>query len=360
MRSPRVLIDVPALRHNLARVREAAPKSRVMAVVKADAYGHGMLRVAQALADADAFALSCVTEAMSLREAGISKPLVALHGARDREDLQLAAMQDIQLVLHQDHQLRFLSETSLAKPVKVWVKLDTGMHRLGFAPDRAQEILSALKGMRNVAEPLAFMTHLACADETGKPTTLEQIKSFDRYCPKGVEQSISNSAGVLAWSAAHRDWIRPGLALYGCSPFSHRLGEQDGLQPVMSLRAPIVGVSFRRKGEHVGYGGDWICSRDTWVAAVAIGYGDGYPRHAKSGTPVLIRNRRCPIMGRVSMDLITVDLGEAPLAAAGEEAVLWGSGLPVEEVAEHASTICYELLCAAGARSYRVETLGPP
>lgn len=357
MRSPRVFIDIWALRQNLARVRQIAPRSRVMAVVKADAYGHGMLRVAHALRDADAFAVSCVTEALTLRQAGVAKPVIALHGARDAEDLRLASRHDIQLVLHQDHQLRLLSDVALARSVKVWVKLDTGMHRLGFAPERAAEIHAALNSMTSVSGAPAFMTHLASADEPDKPSTPEQIRLFDRYCPAGVEQSIDNSAGVLRWSAAHRDWVRPGLALYGCSPFAGLCGEDEGLKAVMSVHAPVVAVSHRRAGERIGYGGDGLCERDGWFAAVAIGYGDGYPRHARSGTPVLVRGRRCPLIGRVSMDLVMVDLGTEPLAEAGEDAVLWGPGLSVEEVAAHASTICYELLCAAGARSHRVETL---
>jgi alanine racemase len=354
MRAPKVAIDLGALRHNFRRVREIAPRSRIMAVVKADAYGHGLLRVAQALPDADAFAVSCVTEGVALREAGVRQAIVALHGFRDSHELKLASIHEIDLTLHQQHQLRMLGETELPKPLRIWIKLDTGMHRLGFAPALAGEILASLQGLKQVRGTSGMMTHLACADEPGSTATREQLKSFDDSLTSlAAEQSIANSAGILAWADSHRDWVRPGLMLYGCSPFPGRCGEQEGLRPVMSLKAPVVAVSHRRKGEPIGYGGGWRCPADLWIAAVAVGYGDGYPRHAVSGTPVLINGRRCAIAGRVSMDLLTVDLGQTPGASPGDEAMLWGSDLPVETIADRASTICYELLCVVGAKVRR-------
>ena len=354
MRAPKAFIDLTALRHNFGRVKKIAPRSKVMAVVKADAYGHGLLRVAQALPDADAFAVSSVMEGVALREAGIRQPIVALHGFRDSHELKLASAQDISLAIHQDQQLRMLGEAALAKPLRVWVKLDTGMHRLGFSPDRAAEIVRTVQNLKQVSGMPGVMTHLACADEPAKNATPDQLQSYDASLKSlPVEQSIANSAGILAWPDSHRDWVRPGLMLYGCSPFGGRNGSQEGLHPVMTLKAPIVAVSRRRQGEAIGYGGTWRCPRDLWIAAVAVGYGDGYPRHAVPGTPVLIGGRRCAVAGRVSMDLLTVDLGETPNASPGDEAILWGPDLPAETIADKASTLCYELLCAAGPRVRR-------
>jgi len=352
MRPPVATIDLGALRHNLAVVRSRVADARILAVVKADAYGHGLLRAADAFrVGADAFACSGVMEAVALREHGISQPVVALLGFQDEEELRLASRHRIDLTVHCVKQLAMLETARLVKPVRIWLKFNTGMNRLGFPIERAQELLAAISALPAVLPGPVVMTHLACADEPGTLEVGSQIRRFDdvRWLPD-TEQSIANSAGVLAWPESHRQWVRPGLILYGCSPFEHCTGGEFGLKPAMTIDAPVIAVNRIPAGNRVGYGGAWEAKADGWLATVAAGYGDGYPRHARNGTPVLINGRRYGLAGRVSMDLVTVDLGQDESVAIGDTATLWGAGLPVEEVAASASTICYELLCSAGSR----------
>ena len=349
-RAARALIDLRALRHNLQRVHDAAPQSRVCAAIKADAYGHGLLRVAKALDAADAFAVACVEEAVVLREAGIVQPLVALQGFKSAQELRAAAARDVQLALHQDHQLKLLADTALPNPVGVWLKIDTGMHRLGFDWPRTAQLFERLEGLSSVAGTPRVMTHLACADDLDSDFTNRQLHDFDRaVAGLAAEQSIANSAAILGWPDSHRDWVRPGIMLYGATPFVNGNAEAEGLTPVMTLSAPLIAVKRLKRGDPVGYGGTWVCPEDMTVGSVAIGYGDGYPRHAPSGTPVLVSGRRTQIIGRVSMDLVTIDLRGID-AHVGDEVTLWGEGLPVDEVAAQAGTISYELLCAVGER----------
>ncbi|OOG25376.1 alanine racemase [Thioalkalivibrio denitrificans] len=351
-RAARARIDLNALRHNLSVARAAAPGSRVMAVIKADAYGHGMREAARALAGlSDAFAVSCVQEAAVLREAGITQPLVVLQGFKDDAELVEVVRLDAQTVLHEPGQLACLESSHLETPPAVWLKLDTGMHRLGFAPVEAAALVQRLRTGDLVAGHPGLMTHLACADEPARPESETQLRAFDEAVA-GLpgEQSIANSAAVLRMPAAHRDWVRPGIMLYGASPLIGVSAESMGLRPVMTVGAPVVAVKPLRPGDAVGYGGTYVCERPRTLAIVAIGYGDGYPRHAPSGTPVLVRGHRCPLMGRVSMDMLGVDVTDVPDVRVGDMATLWGEGLPVDEIAEVAGTISYELLCSVGGR----------
>ncbi len=349
-RAARALIDLSALRHNLARARACAPRARVVAVIKADAYGHGALAAARVLAGADTLAVAHLGEALALREAGIRTPVLVLQGVRGPIELAEAAARGLAVVVHHEAQLQAL-EASRA-PLRVWLKVDSGMHRLGFAPGELPGIHSRLRAVQGAAPVL--MTHLACADDRADPATARQLARFDRAVDGlAGTHSIANSAGVLGHPESHRDWVRPGIMLYGVSPFVGGSGEREGLRAVMSLRAPLIAIRRLRAGDRVGYGGDYVCPEDMPVGVVAIGYGDGYPRHAPSGTPVRVAGTRAALVGRVSMDMITVDLRGVPHPCVGDEVILWGPGLAVEEVAERAGTIAYELLCNAGRHCHR-------
>lgn len=348
-RAARALIDLQALRHNLNRVRSLAPESRVMAVIKADAYGHGMLAVADALEHADGFAVTSVAEALYLRDAGIRHTLLALQGFADAEELSAVAEHGVSVIMHELTQLRLLETTSLKKPIDVWLKVDTGMHRLGYSPADAGRVYQRLRALSMVRNKPTLMTHLAYADDRADPRSRLQLAQFDRVVAKlEVECSIANSAGVLSLPESHRQWVRPGIMLYGSSPFVDGDAEHDGLKPGMILQAPLIAVKRCQRGDAIGYGGSYTCAEDMLIGVAAIGYGDGYPRHATTGTPVLVKGKRAQLVGRVSMDMITIDLRNIEAPKVGDQVVAWGQGLPVDEVARRAGTISYELLCNAG------------
>lgn len=354
-RPARAFIDLAALRHNFQQVRERATGCRVLAVVKADAYGHGARTVATALEDADGFAVARVQEGRELRALGIARPVVLLSGVSSDQELADAASLRLDLVVHHDSQTAALEQAALREPVGVWVKVDTGMHRLGLAPERVPDTWRRLEACPSVAAPLRLMTHLARADERGDPSTGDQIRRFmSLEQAAGAETSLANSAGVLAWPAAHGHWVRPGIMLYGISPFVGGRGEADGLRPVMTFESRLIAVNRLSKGDPIGYGGTWTCPEDMPVGVVAVGYGDGYPRHAPAGTPVLVNGTRVALIGRVSMDLVTVDLRPQPAAVPGDPVVLWGRGLPAEEIAEHVGSIGYELVTRVAPRVARV------
>jgi len=340
------VLDMKAITHNLARVRARAPRSKVMAVIKSNAYGHGLIRVAHALSEADAFAVARVEEGVALREAGVRQRIAVLGGFILREELELHALYDLEPVIHSLLQVALLEAVTLEKTVAVWLKLDTGMHRLGVGTEEFELCYRRLRGCHSVKQPIALMTHLAKADVLSDPATERQIKLFHAHVGSlPGERSISNSAGLLAWENAQTDWVRPGIALYGASPFPHRTAQEEGLRPVMTLRTRLIAIKQMKAGDAVGYGGDWICPHQTRAGVAAIGYGDGYPRHAVSGTPVLVRGKRVQLIGRVSMNLISLDLTDCPEAEVGDTVTLWGQDLPIEEIARHAGTIPYQLLC---------------
>jgi len=348
-RATRATIHLRALQHNLTLARQHAPDSQLMAIIKANGYGHGMVEVAQALNDADAFGVACIDEAITLREAGIRQPVVLLEGFVQADDLRLIDGFQLQPVIHHASQVAMLEQSS-GPALDVWLKVDTGMHRLGIQLPDVPAILTRLLGCPRVAR-VRLMTHLANADDRDDDFTLEQIRRFETLNDLGVAaRSIANSAGLLGWPQAASDWARPGIMLYGVSPFNNSVGEQHDLRPVMTLRSQLIAINTHKTGEPVGYGGSWRCPEAMPVGVVAIGYGDGYPRHVPSGTPVLLGGKRVPIVGRVSMDMLCLDLRDCPKAAIGDEVILWGDGLPVEEIAEAAGTIGYELLCKVTAR----------
>jgi len=352
-------VDHAALRHNLRVAREAAPGAKVWGVVKADAYGHDAVPVARSLATSvDGLAVARVDEAARLREAGIALPLLVLEGPFSNAELTLARHWDLQIALHNQLQIELLQRALPGRTLQVWIKLDTGMHRLGFSASDVQRLRSALAACPAVAQPPRWMTHLANADDLADPLSEHQAQRIREILLAGDELSVANSAGTLGWPSNHGDWIRPGIMLYGASPFRDETGEQRRLRPVMTLRAKLIAVRQVRRGERVGYGGTYRCPEDMDIGVIGIGYGDGYPRHAPTGTPVLLQGRRVPLVGRVSMDMISVDLRGCPEVRIGDPAVLWGAGLPVEEVATAAGTISYELLCRVTPRVRRIHRQG--
>jgi len=353
-----VTIDLEALRHNLARVRELAPDSKVMAVVKADGYGHGLERCARALSDAEAYGVAALSDAERLRAIGLRNRIVLLSGFNEAADLDVLRELEVDTVVHHDSQLSLLEADRGTTPIRVWLKFDTGMHRLGFDPLRAAELHARLKALPNVSEELVAMTHFASSDEFRGAQTVGQMQQFSGVAAiMAAPVSMSNSAGVLGWPEAHRDWVRAGGALYGLSVVEGKSGSDFGLKPVMKLSTRLIAVNRIAKGERVGYSATWECPEDMDVGVAAIGYGDGYPRSAPSGTPVLVNGQRAPLIGRVSMDLMTIDLRALPGAKVGDEVTLWGPELPVEEIARAAGTISYELTCSI-TRRVRAVTLG--
>jgi alanine racemase len=374
-RAAEARINLDALVSNLFQVKRNAPDSRVVAVIKANGYGHGMVRVARALQQAEAFAVASIDEALELRGAGINHPLLLLEGFFNHDELVLIRQNQLSVVVHQDDQLQALENLGKQtndqqqnvpqSPIPVWLKIDTGMHRLGFRPEQAAGVYARLKQCSHVAPTITLMTHLANADDRQDETTAHQVELFYQAestikCTNELAHSIANSAGILAWPQTHFNdhpsWVRPGIMLYGVSPLIDTTAADHDLQPVMTLCSRLIAIKHCQAGDAVGYGGSWRCPEDMTIGVVAIGYGDGYPRAAALGTPVLINGRRVFLVGRVSMDMITVDLRQCPGASIGDDVVLWGEGLPVEEIARHAGTIAYDLLCGVTTRVRRLAT----
>jgi alanine racemase len=347
----RAEVSAAALRDNLRRVRVVAPSSRVMAVVKANAYGHGLVTTALCLADADAFAVARLQEALVLRGAGVSKPIVLLEGVFDAEQLSEAARHDLQIVVHGDEQLALLGGAPADASFIVWLKIDTGMNRLGFRLEQAASALLRLGSLGPRVRELRLLSHFASADEADSAMTTLQLQRFNELSAgRSWTRSLCNSAGLFSQAAGQVEWVRPGLALYGVSPFPELLGTQLGLRPAMRLVSTVIAVREVRAGETVGYGGAWRAVQDARVAIVAAGYGDGLPRSLENGTPVLVNGLRAALVGRVSMDMVAVDVTAIPAVRVGDSAVLWGPELPVEQIAAHAGTIPYELLCGVSQR----------
>ncbi|MBV1874943.1 MAG: alanine racemase [Gammaproteobacteria bacterium] len=352
-------INTSALKHNLLVARQQGPQEKIVAVLKANAYGHGMAAVAQVLdSEADAFAVAYLEETVQLIHQ-TKLPVLVLEGFYDSDELAFAASHNIWSVVHSDYQLELLESARLPKPLHIWLKVDTGMNRLGFIAQRFEEVYKRLLASGNVAS-LTLMSHLSCADVIGSKITGNQLAQFNALVAGHTEaRSVANSAAILscpqAFSAPGLNWLRPGLMLYGCSPFAKAAEESEAtaLRVVMTLRSNIVAIRDITVGETVGYGASWCAKRPSRIAVVAIGYGDGYPRHAVEGTPVLVNGRCVPLVGRVSMDMITVDISDLSGVAIGDTVTLWGRGLPLETVAASAGTIAYELLCGLGARVQR-------
>jgi alanine racemase len=350
---PVVSVDAAALRNNLAVVRRFAPSARVIAAVKANAYGHGLVHAARALDGADAFGVARVEEALALRAAGMKHPIVVLEGVFFANQLDVAAANDLQLVVHSFEQVAMLEQHAATHRFAVWLKVDTGMNRLGFRMEEAATAHSRLHACAAVGT-VRLLTHLAAAENAGGLDTKLQLDRFRAFsAPLRLERSIANSAGIIAWPDAHAEWVRPGLMLYGASPFAERSAADLGLRPAMTFTTQLIAVRNIAQGEAIGYNGIWRAKRRSRIAVAAVGYGDGYPRCMHAGAPALIKGREVSIVGRVSMDMTMLDATDLPEAAVGDEVTLWGRGLPAESVASFADTIAYELFCRIAERVRR-------
>ncbi|MEW5009211.1 MAG: alanine racemase [Cycloclasticus sp.] len=350
-----VVIDLAALRHNFILAARAAPNSKLMAVIKANAYGHGILEVAAALDAADGFAVARLDEAIRLRDAGSDKTILVLTGFNDERELREFSYYDLDAVVHSEYQVELLEACTGISPISVWLKINTGMNRLGIEAADLSRIADRIQLSAKVRLPYKLMTHFSCADDMASDVTQQQINLFDEsVAGHAGEQSLANSAGLLGWQYAQRHWVRPGIMLYGGSPFYARKASDDQLKPVMTFSSRVISLRQLTKGQCVGYGASWVAPSACLIATIGAGYGDGYPRHAKTGTPVLINGVQVPVVGRVSMDSMTVDVSQCVGIKLGDKAVLWGEGLPIEQVAADSSTISYELMCGITERVKRI------
>jgi alanine racemase len=350
-RPAKIIIDLAAIQANCRLAQTLTPHSKTVAVVKADAYGHGAVEVTKVLEpQVEMFTVSCLDEALVLRENGLKKPILLLEGCFDISEIKIALDNQCELVVHSRLQLEQLLNTRLETPLNIWLKIDTGMHRLGIMPQEVESIYAKLVESSNVNN-IVLMTHFAHADDVGGVHTTKQISQFETciqpivaHANHKLELSMANSAALLAWEQTRVDWNRPGIMLYGLSPFCEPIDEAKHLIPAMNFESQVIALREVLTGESVGYGCTWTAQRTSVIATIAVGYGDGYPRTAKSGTPVLINNQRAPLAGRVSMDLISVDVTDLANVQVGDKALLWGKALSANEVASWADTIGYELV----------------
>jgi alanine racemase len=355
-----ITVDLSSAVHNLAQIARITPNSAILAMVKANAYGHGSIRITQALTKAAAFGVASLAEAIVLREQGIIQPIVLMQGVYNLVELQLAVAQQLTLVVHDCEQIKLLQSYQTESCVSVWLKINTGMHRLGFNQSLVAKAYEQLQACPLVKQPLGLMTHLSQADNLAVAVTSEQLKLFATLTKNlPGNKSIANSAGILYWPDSHADWVRPGLILYGVSPACHNTAYTYNLRPVMTLSAQLLVIKLVKKNEYIGYGGTWQAPHDMLLGIVAIGYADGYPQMIPSGTPVIVDGRYCPIVGRVSMDMLAIDLTNHPNVSREAAVILWGPNLPVELIARAAKTSPYELLCRVSTmKRARVMYLG--
>ena len=341
-------INLSALESNLQVARRAAPSARLMSVVKANGYGHGLLRVAEALAATDGYALLDIRDAIELREAGFRQAILLLEGFFGAEDLPVIAEYDLTSVIHSEGQIALLDAYPGNRKLDVWLKVNSGMNRLGFVPQQVAQVMEQLRRHRAVRD-ITLMTHFANADEARG--VAEPLALFnDVAAPHRVARSLANSAALLRYPETHGDWVRPGIMLYGASPFAEASAQQIGLKPAMTLSSRIIATQQLRAGDEVGYSATFRAGHTMRIGIVACGYADGYPRHAPNGTPILVDGQRSQTAGRVAMDMLYVDLSAVPQADVGSRVVLWGEGMPIEEVAHAAGTVSYELMCALSRR----------
>ncbi len=352
-RAATATIDLSAIRHNYALAQKLSPFSRNMAIIKANAYGHGAIPVARALPNADAFGVACIEEAIELREAGITKPILLLEGFFTPDELDYISENNIWCAIHDVAQIDILASRSLPNPINIWLKMDSGMHRLGIAPSQYVAAYHRLQEL-DCVKKIVLMSHFSSADDLTKPKTHAQISIFDATVKRlDAPVSMANSAGLLAHPQSRRNCQRCGIMLYGASPFTEELACAKELRPAMSLTSEIIAVRDIQAGECVGYGETWTASKDMRIGTVAMGYADGYPRHAKNGTPVLVNNVRTQLVGRVSMDMLSVDLTEMDDVKIGSPVELWGKNISANEVAACADTIPYTLFTGITNRVHK-------
>lgn len=344
MRPAQAIIDLDAIRHNYAQAKALAPNSKAIAIIKANAYGHGAVMVGKALsAHADAFGVACLEEALELRESGIENPILLLEGIFEPDELLAVDQHKLSIAVATQRQLDWLLAAKLTHPVDVFLKMDSGMHRLGFAPNAIEAIHTQLSQCKHV-NSVTIMTHFARADEADTSFTDQQVRQFDQAVSNiQAPYALSNSAGILGHAKDNQQYVRPGIMLYGATPMGTTHASDSLLKPAMSLQSAIFSIRDLPAGECIGYGGRFVCDKPTRVGVVAMGYADGYPRHAVDGTPVWVNGHMSRIIGKVSMDMLTVDLTELPQIKEGDPVELWGEHVSANLVADHSATIAYTL-----------------
>lgn len=337
--------------HNLEVIKQKANKP-VMAMIKANGYGHGLRSVAMRLdGKVESFGVASVDEALALRKVNVKSPITLMSGAFEQEDILISSCQNFHLIFHDHKQIEWLNHIKLPKPVKIWLKIDTGMGRLGFNLKEAEDAYKTLSNNSQVVQPIGIISHLACSEDLNHPLNQIQIANFRDFIKnKPGPKSLVNSAGIFNFSEDIYDVARSGIALYGISPFKDKSAKDLNLKPVMTLQTQLVKVDHFKKGSYIGYGGRFSCSEDMPIGVIAMGYGDGYTRTAKDGTPVLVNGKLCAIVGRVSMDMAMIDLRNCKSAQVGDPVILWGDGLPIEKVAQHTDNIPYDLICGVQQR----------
>jgi alanine racemase len=353
VRPSKISIDTNALLHNLNRAKDLAPSSKVVAMVKANAYGNGLELCVKTLSGkVHLFGVACIEEALAIRACGCDDEVLLLEGFFYSDELALIQQHNFTITVNNQQQLRALLASKLTKKLKVWLKIDTGMHRLGFEPSQVQAIYEQLKNCPWVDDEIVMMTHFSSADEMESSKTLGQISSFEQITV-GLKAplSLANSAAVIAWPNTHRDYIRPGIMLYGASPIANQSAESLGLYAVMHFHSEVIALCHLKPGEAVGYGELWRAKRPSKIATIAVGYGDGYPRVLKENTPVYINGCYAPVVGMVSMDMLSIDVTEVPDVDIGSKVELWGSNVSIDVIAKHANTIAYELMCKVTSRA---------
>jgi len=355
-RHTQAIIDVEAIKANYQLAEQTAPESKTIAVIKADAYGHGSVKVAEALqSSVPAFAVAIFEEAVVLREAGITKPILILQGINDRAELEYAANHNIWTMIDNDILAKLITDSPLNAPIKAWVKLDTGMHRLGLNDNKLQGIIRQLKQCPWVDNELVLVSHLANASDIADPKTRQQVQHFTKHTAQSaLPRSLANSAAILGFPETHLNWNRPGIMLYGLSPFDKPHPQDKNLTPAMTFTSTVISIRKVEQGETIGYGGIWQAEKTSTIATIAVGYADGYPRHAVNGTPLLIAGQKASLAGRVSMDMITADISHCTNIKIGDPVELWGKSINANTVADYASTIGYDLLTGVSQRVPRV------
>jgi alanine racemase len=346
-----LFLDADALKHNFSQVKARAPHSKILAMVKANAYGHGLTWAAKHLqtAGADGFGVATMAEADILRAADITKPIVLMSGVQTLEELEHTLKHNYSLMIHNEAQLQLLEQVQTNRRLIIWLKIDTGMHRLGFAPDQLKMVWQRLEKIAFIDQPIILTTHFSDANEVSQSTTARQLMLFNlakATLPDGAHylSSLANSAGILSWPDTHADWVRPGIMLYGASPFATHIGADYQLRPVMSVTSEVIAIKDLAAGSQVGYAGTFTCPKAMRMAVIAFGYGDGYPWHAHL-SQVLIRGHQCQVIGRISMDMLHVDISEFPEITLQDPVTLWGENLPVEALSVASTTIPYEIFC---------------
>ena len=350
-RPARVVIDRAAAKHNLSVARSLSPNSKILAIVKADAYGHGLVEMARSLQESDAFGVVSTEEAIVLRESGVTHPIVLLEGFFEKSEIAVLGEYTLESVIHNHEQIEMLRNAKV-RSLSVWLKFNTGMNRLGFDIRELENVYTVMKPISN---RLVIMSHLANANIPDDPSVESQIRLFQKATlAYGEDKTLANSGGVLGWPDSHFEWVRPGLMLYGVSPFSGITGQKLGIKPVMQVLSKLINVRFVKAGESVGYGSEFICPENMMIGVAAYGYADGYPRNLKAGPPVLVNGEKAKIISS-SMDMIMVDLRGVNNPSVGDDVIFWGDQLPVELVSASLSTIPYELLCGVRRRSRHKE-----